>query len=128
MEIRVSRYRELSPSPRLARYVECYWSLEDSEGTPGHCVLPDGCVDILFSARNGEPVGLSVVGLMTTRQNFDLPAGQYFFGVRFRPGMASAFMPEAAGLNDKLEPLENVSQYRAGIFSRSLRSRSVRRT
>src|SRR5207237_5281748 len=26
--------------------------------------------------------------------NFDLPAGQYFFGVRFRPGMASAFMPE----------------------------------
>ena len=27
--------------------------------------LPDGCVDMLFSAVNGEPAGLAVVGLMS---------------------------------------------------------------
>ena len=31
-----------------------------------------------------------------------------FFGVRFRPGMAAAFLPEAPQLNDRIEPLENV--------------------
>src|SRR6185295_9534353 len=112
----VPEYQEISPSVRLMRYVECYWSREDCHGTPDHCVLPDGCVDILFSARNGEPLALSVVGLMTTRQSFDVPAGQLFFGVRFRPGMAAAFIPEAARLNDRMEPLENVS----GAVSRDL--------
>ena len=121
----MNKYREISPGARLARYVECYWSGEDSRGTPDHCVLPDGCVDILFSARNGEPLGLSVVGLMTTRQKFDLPAGQSFFGVRFRPGMATAFIPEAARLNDKMEPLENVSGMPGGdLFEKLAESAS----
>src|SRR5262249_29639978 len=67
-----------------------------------------GCVDILFSRRNGEPAGLQVVGLMTTAMTIDIDHGLSFFGVRFRPGMASAFMPEAARLNDKMESLDNV--------------------
>lgn len=88
--------------------MECYWSREDREATRGHSVLPDGCVDILFSARHGEPLGLSIVGLMTARQQMDLPAGQSFFGVRFRPGMAAAFVPEAVELTDKIEAVESV--------------------
>jgi len=104
----MSEYRELSASPRLARYVECYWSREDERGTRVHSVLPDGCVDILFTSRQGKPAGLDIVGLMTVPQSFDVPAGQSFFGVRFRPGMASAFIPDAARLLDKVEPLENV--------------------
>src|SRR5262245_19551785 len=104
----MATYREILPTPRLARYVECYWTREDSRGTRRHRVLPDGCSDILFSSRNGEPSGLTLVGLMTTPQILDVPAGQLFFGVRFRPGMAAAFVPEAAGLNDKNEPLENI--------------------
>jgi AraC-like DNA-binding protein len=75
--------------------------------------MPDGCVDILFSARRGEPLDLSLVGLMTTPQTFDLPSGQFFFGVRFRPGLSTAFIPEAAELNNKTEPLENVVGARA---------------
>jgi AraC-like DNA-binding protein len=71
-------------------------------------VLPDGCVDILFTSRDGQPAALDLVGLMTVPQKFDVPAGQSFFGVRFRPGMASAFIPDAAKLIDKMEPLENV--------------------
>ena len=104
----VDTYREFSAGARLSRYVECYWSREDRQGTHDHSVLPDGCVDILFSALHGEPVDLSIVGLMTARQRINLPAGQFLFGVRFRPGMASAFIPEAVEFTDKTEPVENV--------------------
>jgi AraC-like DNA-binding protein len=104
----VENYQEFRPTPRLGRYVECYWSREDRDGTPSYCVLPDGCVDILFSRQNGEPAGLNVVGLMTTAMTLDIPPGQSFFGVRFRPAMASAFVPEAAQLNDRILPLEDL--------------------
>lgn len=103
----MQRYIEIPPTARLARYIECYWSRVDSTETP-HRVLPDGCADVLFSARNGEPQALSLVGLMTAPQLFVMPAGHAFFGIRFRPGMAAAFIPEAAGLNDRIEPLENL--------------------
>src|SRR5262247_432793 len=101
-------YREILPAPRLRRYVECYWSREDLRGTPGHCVLPDGCVDIIYSTLGNEPQGLTLVGLMTGSQIFDIRPGECFFGVRFRPGMAAAFMQDAARLNDRVEALENV--------------------
>src|SRR5438128_1647274 len=97
-------HREFTPCPRLTRYVECYWSRQDSQGTPRLRVLPDGCVDILFSALNGEPAGLDIVGLMTTSMLFDVEPGRSFFGVRFRPGMAAAFVPEAALFKDRTEP------------------------
>src|SRR5262249_59459132 len=60
------------------------------------------------STQNGEPTSLAIVGLMTTPQIVDVRAGQAFFGVRFRPGMAAAFLPPAPQLNDRIEPLENV--------------------
>jgi AraC-like DNA-binding protein len=106
--VSVHNYREILPAARLLRYVECYWFRDDLHGTPRHRVLPDGCVDILFSTQNGEPTSLAIVGLMTTPQIVDVSAGQSFFGVRFRPGMAAAFLPEAPQLNDRIEPLENV--------------------
>ena len=104
----VHNYTEILPAARLLRYVECYWFRDDLHGTPRHRVLPDGCVDILFSTQNGEPTSLAIVGLMTTPQIVDVRAGQAFFGVRFRPGMAAAFLPPAPQLNDRIEPLENV--------------------
>ena len=104
----VDNYLEIRPVPRLIRYVECYWSRNDLHGTPRHRVLPDGCVDILFSTEDREPISLTVVGLMTVPQVLDVTAGQSFFGVRFRPGMATAFMPAAPQLNNRIEPLENV--------------------
>jgi AraC-like DNA-binding protein len=101
-------YRELPASARLARYVECYWWSEETTGDRHQSVLPDGCVDILFSTIQSEPKGLSAVGLMTTPLVTETTAGQRYFGVRFRPGMAAAFIRPAAELNDRTEPLENI--------------------
>ncbi len=83
------KYCEFAPSPRLAADVECFWSLEAGEARPGYPVLPDGCVDIVFS----RPAELRAVGTMTRPQRFDLPAGQFICGVRFRPARAYSFLP-----------------------------------
>jgi AraC-like DNA-binding protein len=103
----LSSYQEIHPSPRLARYVECYWWGQQGENASAASILPDGCVDILYSTLNREPVGLTVAGLMTTPLVCDLEKGRSIFGVRFHPGMAGAFLREAALLNDKVEPLED---------------------
>ena len=99
--------------------MECYWSRLGGGNARTHHILPDGCVDILFSKQSGEPSGLSVVGLMTTPRKHKASAGEEFFGVRFRPGMASSIIDEARMLNDRVEPLENLWGARArSIFER----------
>ncbi len=96
-------YREIAPQASLAPYIECYWC---AEGRPEvRAILPDGCVDILYTARKGEPAALSVVGLMTVPRETRAQAQLDFFGVRFRPGMAHWFLPEAPRLGDRIEPL-----------------------
>ena len=101
-------YREIRPSARLQRYVECYWS-QSRNDAGDYVVLPDGCVDILFTRIGTEPVGLTTVGLMTTPLKASSTTGQSYFGVRFRPGMASAFWPGAELLMDQVKPLEDLT-------------------
>jgi AraC-like DNA-binding protein len=97
------RYREQSAGAGLDRWVECIWWIEAGAAITGHAVRPDGCIDILYSAEGG----LQVVGAMTSEQRFDLPAGARTLGVRFRPGMAAAFLKTpAAELTDLVVPLE----------------------
>ena len=121
----MATYREILPGARLRRYVECYWS-QSQEGPGDHLVLPDGCVDILFSRSGGEPIGLATVGLMTTPLKVPAPPAQSFFGVRFRPGMASAFMPGAELLTDETRPLEDLMGSAAGqMFERLAESDSL---
>jgi AraC-like DNA-binding protein len=100
-------YREIQPSARLANYVECYWSNID-EGLAERAVLPDGCADILFTRKNNESPHLTIVGLMTKPLPVAPERGQSYFGIRFQPGMAAAFIPETPTLNDRTEPLESV--------------------
>jgi len=104
----VATYREIQPSARLRRYVESYWSQSQDEAGD-YVVLPDGCVDILLTLRGGEPIGLTTVGLMTTPMQGQAAAAQSFFGVRFRPGMASAFIPGAELLTDEIKPLDDLA-------------------
>jgi AraC-like DNA-binding protein len=97
-------YLEVRPSPRLAPYVECYWTRGATEDDLDHRVLPDGCADLLFSRQRDEPLGLWVVGSMSRYRDVPIAAGQSFLGVRFRPAMASCFLPEP--MPDKVLPLE----------------------
>lgn len=95
---------EYHPSPSLAPYVECFWSLEltlPGDATSSHRVLPDGCIDILFdlapppAASSAEP-GF-VIGAMT-RPILVWSRGQRrLVAVRFRPGGAFPFFGLAIG-------------------------------
>jgi AraC-like DNA-binding protein len=87
------RYQEFAPSPRFAAHIECFWRNSSVEPIPSFRILPDGCADILFEQPGGRRGrGLIAVGTMTRAQSFDLPARQFTFGVRFRPGMAARFL------------------------------------
>ncbi len=77
------------------------------EGEPEHRVLPDGCVDIIFSRCGTQPGPLKVVGPMTRSHVFSVPAGQFFFGVRFRPAMSYGFLPlPGPVITDRSLPLD----------------------
>jgi len=100
-------YREHAPSPLLAPYVECFWSIEAGAVIVEYPVLPDGCADIVF-ARGTAP-GLRLVGTMTEARRFTLAAGDFQMGVRFRPGMAASFIKlPGSESTDRMIPLSDV--------------------
>jgi AraC-like DNA-binding protein len=97
-------YHEHPVADRLARWVECVWSVETTEPLRGYAVRPDGCLDILYSAA-----GLEAVGAMTSERRYDLPADASTCGLRFRPGMAASFLGiPAAELTDQVVALEDL--------------------
>jgi AraC-like DNA-binding protein len=103
-------YTEYQPEPALARWVDCTWSMETESDVRQYPVRPDGCMDILYSPG----AGLEIVGTMTTEQRFDIAAGERRIGLRFRPGMARAFLAiDGAELRDRVIPLEVVMGPRA---------------
>jgi AraC-like DNA-binding protein len=102
-----AHYQEFPPAKRLQQFVECLWAVEASGPVAEYPVLPDGCVDIVCSP--GTASGLQVVGTMTHAHRFSLRAGQQSFGMRFRPGMSSAFLPiPGIETTDQSLPLSDV--------------------
>lgn len=92
---------------RLQPAVECFWSLEPGEALPEYPVLPDGCVDIVYTPETAA--GLQVVGTMTRAHNYSLPAGTSHVGVRFRPGMAVGFVrAPGSETTDQSVPLDEL--------------------
>jgi AraC-like DNA-binding protein len=102
-------YREHALPAPLRPFVDALWSGR-AEVAGEYPVLPDGCIDIVFSPGGG----LRVVGTMTTVQSFTLPAGEELAGVRFRTGAAGLFLHAAPGeFTDRSEPLDAVWGARA---------------
>jgi AraC-like DNA-binding protein len=98
-------YRERPPDLRLARWVECSWTLQCDQPFPAYPVRPDGCLDLIYAPANGA----QAVGAMTTERRFDLPARSPTLGIRFRPGMAGTFLGVAASeLTDRTLALHDV--------------------
>ena len=77
-------YRESPPPPGLEPWVACAWELR--AGPDGHVqrVLPDGCIDVLWS----EAGGLRAVGPNSTAFLAHMAPGAMAVGVRLRPGGA----------------------------------------
>jgi AraC-like DNA-binding protein len=101
-------YRELSPPPDLAPFVECFWVSEVESDGPRR-IVPDGCVDVLLFSRGQQLVDAQVVGAMTRYREVPLCACETILGVRFHPGMAGTALPGDISLfNDRSVGLESV--------------------
>lgn len=92
-------YRELQPPGELARHVACLWWRTG----PSDRVLPDGCVDLVWTGRR-----LVVAGPATRAVAPDIDPGEVTLGVRFRVGSAgvalglpaSELLDRSAGAGD----------------------------
>jgi AraC-like DNA-binding protein len=103
-----STYREITPSPNLASFVECFWIGEVLRDFTAR-VLPDGCSDILFVTRENDLVETQFVGVMTRPRLVPLSAGTSLLGIRFHPGMAGACLAcDVPAQNDRTVPIQSV--------------------
>jgi AraC-like DNA-binding protein len=89
----VLAYREAPPPPGLEAFVACVWRSHDGPVR----VLPDACVDVVWSDGN-----LVVAGPATREQIAPATPGRPRAGVRFRVGAAGAALglPVAELLDD----------------------------
>jgi AraC-like DNA-binding protein len=87
-------YRELAPPPTLGPWVEGLWQRRAPAGAAHdvHRVLPDGCIDLIWS----DGMGLLAVGPNRTAFLARMAPGEGAVGVRFRPGGAPALLRVAA--------------------------------
>jgi AraC-like DNA-binding protein len=89
-------YREHCAPAALAPWLACTWERRDGGGDPVR-VLPDGCIDIVWT----EGAGARVVGPNTTAFLVALDADVSVVGARMHPGAAPALLGvDAAALRD----------------------------
>lgn len=102
-----SRYRELGPPTLLADRVVCLWTQSVAHGQGDHTVsvLPDGCVDLIWS----DGAAPFVAGPATRHVVVTLAPGTLITGVRLRPGWAQSCLGiSATELLDRDVPLEEM--------------------
>lgn len=101
------RYCEIQPQTSLARFIECFWTLESESNLPAtapETIVPDGCVELIlnFSApfrelkENGieeQQPALFVVGQMTQPVAIAPTGPVQLLGIRFHPGGTAPFFP-----------------------------------
>jgi len=94
-------YRELILADR---HVACLWVRDAEPATRQHRIVPDACVDVVWTGAR-----LVVAGPATGPVLTEVPAGRQAFGVRFRIGAAGAALGlPASELRDRTVPLEDV--------------------
>jgi AraC-like DNA-binding protein len=105
-------YREWAPDAALREHVRCLW-VNDLSLAPASLiqVVPDGCVDIVWTRDS-----LRVAGPDTRAWLEQLPPRSFVVGIRFQPGVASAWLgvPLTAVLNARIA----LSEFWAGEAER----------
>lgn len=99
-------YREWPLTGRLATVADRAWTVT-GVGAAGHLVLPDGCMDLVWTGG-----ALMVAGPMTraaTASAAASPPGPVM-GIRLRPGAARALGVPAEHLTDAVVPAADVHQ------------------
>lgn len=105
---RVGWYIPRPVTPSLAEDLVCGWTAS-VEGT--HALVPDGCVDVLWTSRGS----VWVCGPETQGWAFTMAAGTRAVGVRFRPGViADALRLDVAELRDRRVLLADIVGARGG--------------
>ena len=95
-------YREHPPSPRWRGLAECLWTSAAPAVPEIVDVLPDGCMDLVWSGAE-----LFVAGPDTAPHPFTRVPGIAVTGLRFHPGVLPALLgAPAAALRDARVPLD----------------------
>jgi AraC-like DNA-binding protein len=100
-------YGERAPAAALREHLVCVWTNAlDHCGAANLQIVPDGCMDILWTGRE-----LQVAGPDTRAVTQTMPIGATIVGARFRPGIAPKWLRVSAAevLNARV-PLEEFWQ------------------
>ena len=116
-------FEKTLPSPQLARFVECYWKIND-DGTEVHRqkIVPDGFPEVMVHL--GDPYRINITDDWRTQSQF-LLAGQirkFFylentgrtsvFGIKFKPAAITLlFDIEMSSYTDKVVDLTVFSNF-----------------
>lgn len=124
-------YTETAPSKHLARYVKCFWTLEQSNTeaqTAPEPVMPDGCIEVVFNladrfrryhADGSVEVQSSMIVAGQMRQSSLIePSGSVkLFGIRFHSAGAYPFFKfPLSELTDRIENLDLIWGREAAII------------
>ena len=115
-------YSEIAPSPHLAEFIKCFWSIEDSLGSAGgpEPVVPDGCLEIVFnladrfqrfhSDNDVETQPAAIVAGQMRRSVLIKPTGRIsLLGIRFQHAGAFPFFQfSLSELTDRIEDIDSV--------------------
>jgi AraC-like DNA-binding protein len=110
-------YREWAPNVALRDHVRCLWVNDLSfSSTRSICVVPDGCVDIIWTRDS-----LRIAGPDTRASLQQLAPQSLVVGIRFQPGAASAWLgvPLSEILNARVPLAEFWGEESERLFDRA---------
>ncbi len=98
-------YQQYLPSPALAKYIRCYWSLEStgvSTAASKDRIFPDGCMELVFhygdlykKYHTEDTAGVQprsfIHGQLTSFMDIEATGRTGIFSVRFHPGGLAPF-------------------------------------
>lgn len=128
-------YNEYLPSAELAKYVKCYWQLEQDEGESAskrERIFPDACTEMIFhfgdlfrkytSETNSELQPRCFIhGQLKKYMEVESSGRVGIFSVRFKPaGLCRFINRDISTLNDKVVPLKDLWGTDAIIFEQKI--------
>jgi AraC-like DNA-binding protein len=114
-------YAEIAPSKHLAKYIKCFWTLEQAGPLSDHApepVMPDGSLEIIFNLSDPfrryhhdgaiETQSSAIVAGQMREFAVIEPSGSVrLFGIRFHPAGAYPFFKfPLSELTDRIEDLD----------------------